>query len=324
MDACIPCYTDRYHFAMDDASLIRLLNRLKLKHYALLVELARARSVSRVAQEMSLSQPTVTRALAEVEGIFGQPLFVRRRSGLEPTPAGLLVLNRARLALADASSLQRDLDVLDAGFQGRLRIGVIPYLGRRTQDAMWKHLRHGAPHTGFVVEEAPTLSLLAAVKARTLDCAICRLVPLESELVQQVLYVQEPRLVASCAAANRLARRGLDWTALGSLNWILPPIGTPIRAMINSIFASAGHAVPAPMLETYAHKTLAAVLRLWPDAVTILPADIADEIADASGGRVLPQRLKWNLPPVGMARLRDCSAAQAVDELGKAIAAAVR
>lgn len=90
---------------MQSPSLSRLSNRLKLRHYALLVELARARSVSRVAQQMSLSQPTVTRALAEIEGIFGQPLFVRHRSGLEPTPAGVLVLNRARLALADAASL---------------------------------------------------------------------------------------------------------------------------------------------------------------------------------------------------------------------------
>ncbi len=318
------CYTRRYDFPMQSPSLSHLSNRLKLRHYTLLVELARARSVSRVAQQMSLSQPTVTRALAEIEGIFGQPLFVRHRSGLEPTPAGVLVLNRARLALADAASLQRELESLDAGFAGRLRIGTIPYLGQRTQEAMWKHLRQNAPHLAFVVEEAPTLPLLTAVKARTLDCAICRIVPLEPDLIQQVLYQQEPRLVASRAAATRLAKRGLDWTALGSLTWVFPPVGTPIRAMIHSIFASAGQAVPTPMLETYAHKTLAAVLRLWPDAVTILPADIADEIADASGARVLTQRLQWNLPPVGMARLRDCSAAQAVDDLGKAISAAVR
>lgn len=101
---------------------------------------------------------------------------------------------------------------------------------------MWKHLRQNAPHLAFVVDEAPTLSLLTAVKARTLDCAICRLVPLESDLIQQVLYLQEPRLVASRAAATRLAKRGLDWTALGSLTWVFPPVGTPIRAMIHSIF----------------------------------------------------------------------------------------
>jgi hypothetical protein len=94
-----------------------------------------------------------------------------------------------------------------------------------------------------------------------------------------------------------------------------------------SLIASNAGTTPWPSHwrgPTYAHKTLAAVLRLWPDAVTILPADIADEIADASGAKVLTQRLQWNLPPVGMARLRDCSAAQAVDDLGKAISAAVR
>jgi DNA-binding transcriptional LysR family regulator len=318
-------YARRYHRPMHNRSLSRLANRLKLRHYALLVELARTRSVSRVAQQMSLSQPTVTRALAEIENIFGQPLFVRHRSGLEPTPAGVLVLNRARLALADAVSLEQDLEALAAGFRGRLRIGTIPFLSRRTQDAMWQHLLDKLPHLGFVVEEATTQSLLAAVKARSLDCAICRFVPLEPgvDLVQRLLYLQEPRLVASRTAAARLARRGLDWPALSSLSWVFPPVNTPIRTMIHAIFASAGQAVPTPMLETYAHKTLASVLRLCPAAITILPADIADEVADASGGRVLTQRLQWNLPPIGMARLRDCSAAQVIDDLSKAIRAAV-
>ena len=73
MHVCMACYTRRYDFPMQSPSLSHLSNRLKLRHYALLVELARARSVSRVAQQMSLSQPTVTRALAEIEGIFGQP-----------------------------------------------------------------------------------------------------------------------------------------------------------------------------------------------------------------------------------------------------------
>ena len=107
-DACMHgLLCPRYDFTMQSPGLSHLPNRLKLRHYALLVELARARSVSRVAQQMSLSQPTVTRALAEIEGIFGQPLFARHRSGLEPTPAGVLVIEprapgagRCRIAAA--------------------------------------------------------------------------------------------------------------------------------------------------------------------------------------------------------------------------------
>ena len=306
---------------MSAPTLQHLAARLKLRHYSLLAELDRHRSVSRAAQHLGISQPTVTRALGEIESIFGTSLFTRSRRGLEPTAAGVLVLTRAKVALADASSLGQDLAALDTGLHGRLRFGVIPFLSHITQDAIWQYLLALRPRMGFVVEEATTHNLVEAVRARTLDCAICRFTSASPEagLEQRFLYNQEPRLLVSRAAADRLARRGLDWAAFVSLRWIFPPTDTPIRQMIHSIFASAGQPVPVPVLEAYAHNTLVSVLRHMPDAITILPDDIAQEVADASGARVMPQRLQWNLPPVGAVRLKDSANAAIVDALTLAL-----
>jgi len=308
---------------MPTLTLQRLSSRLKLRHFLLLTELDRERSISRTAQRLNLAQPTVTRALAEIEDIFMTPLFVRGRRGLEATPAGELVLARARHALLDASSLEQDLASLSAGLQGVLRVGVIPYLSNNVHDTLWQHLLGLRPALGFLVEEATTDRLLEAVASRRLDCAICRFTSAspDSGLVQQHLYSQEPRLVVSRASARRLARRGIDWDAFASLKWILPPQHSPIRNMIHSIFASAGQQVPAPVLEAYAQKTVSSVLRQLPDAITILPDDIALEVAEASGASVLPQRLQWNLPPVGIVRRVDLSNAHLVAGIAKALRA---
>ena len=48
---------------MPAPTLQHLTPRLKLRHFALLAELERQRSVSRAAAHLGLSQPTVTRAL---------------------------------------------------------------------------------------------------------------------------------------------------------------------------------------------------------------------------------------------------------------------
>jgi DNA-binding transcriptional LysR family regulator len=302
---------------MPAPTLQHLAARLKLRHFVLLIELDRHRSVSRVAQHLGLSQPTVTRSLGEIEGIFMTSLFTRSRRGLEPTSAGALVLARAKVALADTNSLGQDLEALAMGLQGRLRIGVIPFLSRITQDRLWQHLFAFRPRMAFTLDEATTDNLLQAVQARTLDCAICRFTPAGAEvgLEQHFLYNQEPRLVVSRAAADRLVKRALDWEAFASLSWIFPPTDTPIRQMIHSIFASAGQPVPVPLLEAYANNTLVSVLRCLPDAITILPDDIAQEVADASGASVLPQRLQWNLPPVAVVRLRGAANAAIVDAL---------
>jgi DNA-binding transcriptional LysR family regulator len=306
---------------MPSPDLQRLSSRLKLRHFALLTELDRQGSVSRAAQRLGLAQPTVTRALAEIEGIFMTPLFLRSRRGLEPTPAGEVVLARARNALAEAAALERDLAAVEAGFRGSLRIGVIPYLSNNTHDALWRHLLGLQPALRYELQESTTDRLVEAVKARRIDFAICRSTAAKrgDGLVQQHLYKQEPRLVVSGKAAKRLVGRGLDWEAYAAMRWLLPPLQTPMRDMIQAIFASVGRPEPAAVLESYAEKTLKSLLRQLPDAITILPDDIAAEVADAAGATVLPERLQWNLPPIGLVRLEGVGTAQVIDQIADAI-----
>jgi len=47
------------------------------------------RNVSAVAEELNLTQPSISRCLAHLRDHFEDPLFVRTRKGMEPTPAAL-------------------------------------------------------------------------------------------------------------------------------------------------------------------------------------------------------------------------------------------
>lgn len=301
----------------------RLETRLKMRHYALLVAVDRHRSITRVAEQLSLTQPTVTRALADIEDIFMAPLFVRHRRGLEPTPAGVVVLARARLAMADNAALQQELQAVHVGRQGRLRIGMIPYVSTQALDATWQHLFALRPQLALLAHEDTTHNLVQAVRSRTLDCAICRFSQdsTDGDLVQQLLYHQQARLVVARSGAGRLAKQAaLDIPELAGMDWIFPPSDTPIRQMINAIFAAAGRTVPVPLIEAYAPRTIASALQQLPRGITVLPGDIAQAVASMSGAEVLPQPLPWSLPPVGLAWLRDSPKATVI----AALAAAVR
>ncbi len=143
-------------------------------HYALLVALDRHRSITRAATQLALTQPTVTRALADIESIFSTPLFVRHRRGLEPTAAGVVVLARARTTMADNAALLQELDAVGAGRQGRLRLGVIPYVSTQALHATWQHLFALRPRLALSAHEDTSEKLIEAVRSRSLDCAICR------------------------------------------------------------------------------------------------------------------------------------------------------
>ena len=65
-----------------------MLKNIDLRLVSLIGELNRTRSVSAAAQNLALSQSTVSMALARLRKHFDDPLFVRTSIGMEPTPRG--------------------------------------------------------------------------------------------------------------------------------------------------------------------------------------------------------------------------------------------
>jgi len=307
-----------------DKLLHQIVSRLRLRHLPLLLALERQRSVSRVAAEMNLSQPAVTKALREIEDIFMTSLFTRTRNGLEPTATGAAVLSHARMTLADAEALGRQLAVIEAGRRGRLRLGVIPYTARAVLDAALAYGLNQQPRISVVVREGTTDELVGALRQHELDCAIARSFYLAGEdIVQEPLYREEPVLVVPSRARARLSRGELDWKRLAELDWILPPPHTPVRRTINTMFAVAGVAPPLPIVETYSIKPMATLLRSQPDAITIVPRAVAAELIELGDAAALPFSLSWDLPPVGVMWRRETEENELVMPLVAALKAAV-
>lgn len=252
------------------------------------------------------------------------PLFVRTRRGLETTPAGEVVLARARFAEADNSALRRELEGLRAGRQGRLRLGVIPYAPDPILDAAWEHLLGKKPRLSLVAHEDTTLNLIQALRNRMLDCAICRFSQdsAADDLEQELLCHQTAHIVVTRSSAETLLRmQSPDIGKLSQMDWIFPPLDTPIRRMIDAMFAAGGQRVPVPTLEAYATRTISAALIRLPRGVALLPLHTAQLVAGDGRAVVLPEPLPWRMPPISLAWLRGSPKAQMAGELVAAIRA---
>lgn len=66
---------------------------------SVVVALDETRSVTRAAQNLGMSQPGLSSALARLRRHFGDPMFVRTSEGMRPTPRGLVVADEARAVL---------------------------------------------------------------------------------------------------------------------------------------------------------------------------------------------------------------------------------
>jgi DNA-binding transcriptional LysR family regulator len=83
------------------------MKNIDLKAIAVIGELSRTRSVSLAAEHLGLGQSAISMSLSKLRRHFGDPLFVRTSSGMEPTPYGTKLIE----ILKDAENiLQRALD----------------------------------------------------------------------------------------------------------------------------------------------------------------------------------------------------------------------
>jgi DNA-binding transcriptional LysR family regulator len=97
-----------------------------LRQLEYLVALAREKHFGRAADACHVSQPTLSAAIRQLEEDLGAPIVERGHRYVGLTPQGRLALEHAHRILAETENLRRDLEEIDKGLKGRLRIGAIP------------------------------------------------------------------------------------------------------------------------------------------------------------------------------------------------------
>ncbi len=282
----------------------RLATRLKMKHLLLLQAIDERRSLTRVAQELSTSQPAVTQSLAELESLFGGPLFDRTPQGMRPTALGDLVLSRCGTMLADLRHWARDIEAVGQGRAAHLHVGVIPFLpGRLLAEAIGGTRLDGRTVT-VTLHEDTSDRLLERLRRHELDCVVGRASAVldMAGLVHEVLYPQVPRLIAHRRLARRLEGQPLVWPELAGLDWILGPRDTPMREQVTDLFLRAGAKPPPPFVESLSSKVIGELVAANDRAVSIVPDDVARELARIAGVAIVNHPFDWTLPPITLFR----------------------
>lgn len=102
------------------------------RHLAVLRQflvIAETGSLSRAAQALALSQPTLTKNVQRLEREFGVPLFERRARGVALTSFGEVLLRHAKLIDTECQFAEAEMRAFQRDYGGRLRVGGGPYWG---------------------------------------------------------------------------------------------------------------------------------------------------------------------------------------------------
>src|SRR3954453_14841005 len=97
--------------------------RLKLRQLEVLIAVAQWANMAKAAEHLAISQPVVSKTIADLENPLGIRLFDRNRRGVEPTFYGRALLNRSLAVFNDLRTSVTELEFLSDPTAGEVRIG---------------------------------------------------------------------------------------------------------------------------------------------------------------------------------------------------------
>ncbi len=150
---------------------ISIMEQRLLKYF---VAVAEELHFGRAALRLHISQPPLSQQIKSLEKELSAQLFMRSSRRVELTPAGRVLLGRARTLLALADAAADEVGRVAAGLEGTLRLGfVTPAMDGPLPGVLAKY-KKSKPDVRLELKEASSLAQLEGLRAGHLDLAIIR------------------------------------------------------------------------------------------------------------------------------------------------------
>lgn len=283
----------------------RIGRRLKLRDLHLLMTVVQCGSMAKAAAELAVSQPAVSKAIADMEHTLGLRLLDRGRNGVAPTPYGQALVKRGLIIFDELKQGVEELEFLADPKVGSLRIGSTESAAAGILPAIVERFCRKYPGIRLDVGQTVISMHYRELRDRRIDLVIGR-VPTpftDDDLDVDVMYDDQPVVVAG-RQSKWAHSRNLRLADLGGESWILPPPDTMPGALAAQLFRNSGAEMPrAPVTTLSMH--LCCKLVATGRFVALLPSSIL-----RFGGRdlplkVLPVKLLAQPRPVGIVTVKN-------------------
>jgi LysR family transcriptional regulator, pca operon transcriptional activator len=298
-------------------------SRVKFRHLQCFLAVAQFGSVQQAAESLSITQPAVSKTIAELESALGVKLFERGRHGAVPTREGQLFMPHAS---ACVSALRQGVALLareEGAVAATLDIGVLPTVATALVPGALRRFAGAWPRVSVRLMTAANAELLERLKAGAISFAVGRLADPERMVGLSFEQLYNEPLAVVVRAGHPLTQEAGSARPLAQFPTqfplVLPPFGTLIRQAADSLLAAWG----APPLTSFVELLSVSVgraLALENDAVWFVPSGAVEY--DLRHGTLvrLPSPSAGGEEPVGLIQRTDTQPTAA----GRALIDAVR
>lgn len=211
--------------------------------YAIL--LSQVLNFSQVAEQIGISQPSLSKQILGLENELGIKLFDRNHTPLTMTPAGEYFIEYAKDLLYKEDQMHKAMEQFRSGDNGRLVIGVSPFRSTYLMPDIVKKVKAKYPGIQVVLrEENSTLLRKEAAEGKfdfaivnlPVDDALMDIVPLEADtLVLAVPNAMTGMLPPSTGGPHP----SVDWSCVDTLPFVVVSPTQELRHLFNRMCAAA-------------------------------------------------------------------------------------
>jgi DNA-binding transcriptional LysR family regulator len=236
--------------------------RIKLRQLNVLIAVVQSGSMAKAAEHLAISQPVISKMIADLEQTLGLPLLERSRLGVEPTLYGRALLRRSVALCNDLRSSVGELQSLADPTTGELRVGSTEPVMAGLLPAIVDRLSRQYPRlTLHIIEDEPPELQNRHLRNHDIDLMVGRLpspTPALDTDVQVLLH--ESGVVVAGLTNPWVRRRKIHLSELINERWCLPPPESFPGGWIAKAFQACGLDVPRPTVTVYSIQMQNALL----------------------------------------------------------------
>ena len=219
----------------------RIGRRLKLRDLHILLSVVQCRSMAKAARQLAVSNPVVSKSIADLEHTLGVRLLDRSPQGVEPTIYGRALLDRSIVAFDELREAVRHVEFLADPTAGEVRIATTTAIATSFCCAVLDRLARQYPRIVVHVLTGDSSATYRDLEQRKVDMVVARLfAPVTDEHMHAENLYGEPQVVAVGMQSPWVGRRKVALADLVEEVWTLPPLDSLSGAIVAEAFRASG------------------------------------------------------------------------------------
>ncbi len=181
------------------------LDALSLRDLRALTALAQHRHFGRAAEELQISQPSLSAAIQKVESCLQTKIFERTSRRCSLTPDGAALVTQAQIILGELARLSQLTQRQRPTLSGRFRLGVIPTVAPYYLPHVFESILQQFPDLELILREEISEKLIERLRAGEIEAALLSLPLLQPDLLEFPILQEE--LALAVPITHELAKK---------------------------------------------------------------------------------------------------------------------